>query len=140
MRVEASEEQVGEGFLVHLKQCTCLRDHFIKVVFWQVGTRYGDAAEQGELVLGQETALRGQQHLQFKINVRFEVNFKTYRMLCKLAVAKGMIQHLILLVDHLGRGLLKSKTSKLAPATDLPPTYWFQQKANLKWKDCLKQP
>ena len=105
-----------------------------------LGTRYGDAAEQGEFVLGQETALRGQQHLQFKINVRFEVNFKTYRMLCKLAVAKGMIQHLILLVDHLGRGLLKSKTSKLAPATDLPPTYWFQQKANLRWKDCLKQP
>ena len=43
-------------------------------------------------------------------------------MLCKLAVAKGMIQHLVLLVDHLGRGLLKSKASKLAPATDLPPT------------------
>ena len=43
-------------------------------------------------------------------------------MLCKLAVPKGMIQHLILLVDHLGRGLLKSKASKLAPATDLPPT------------------
>ena len=36
-------------------------------------------------------------------------HLKTYRVLGKLAVTKGMVQNLILLVDHLCRGLLKDK-------------------------------
>ena len=60
----------------------------------------------------------------------------TYRMLSKLAVTKGMIQHLVLLVDHLGRGLLKSKASKLE---QICPTQTFHFSKRQKKSEDVKR-
>ena len=55
-------------------------------------------------------------------------------MLCKLAVSKGMIQHFILLVDHLGRGLLqKSKSIKISLChQSAPHKALFERQSNLE--------